>query len=237
MPLLYGMPGDRKPVTFVEDSRRRAGAAAGVRRPLPRDRCARHGTDGAFYGHASVGCLHIRPLLNLKDRDDVARMRRITEDVTDLVLEFGGSLSGEHGDGLARSEWNEKMFGPVVYEAFRQVKQAFDPHNLLNPGKVVDAPPMTENLRYGPGYAPVEPADRLRLQQAGGLCPLRRDVQRQRRLPQDAGRHDVPVVPGDARREATARAAGPTPCGWRWPASSRCASLRSSGSTTSSICA
>ncbi|MBY0528299.1 MAG: FAD-binding protein [Gemmataceae bacterium] len=157
MPLLYGMPGDRKPVTFVEDT-----AVAPARLPefvgRFRELLRRHGTDGAFYGHASVGCLHIRPVLNLKDQVEVARMRRITEEVTDLVLEFGGSLSGEHGDGLVRSEWNKKMFGPVVYEAFRQVKHAFDPHNLLNPGKVVDAPRMTENLRYGPEYHPREPS-------------------------------------------------------------------------------
>src|SRR5262249_954450 len=89
---------------------------------------------------------------------DVARMRRITEAVTDLVLEFGGALSGEHGDGLARSEWNRKMFGEPVYQAFRRVKQAFDPDNVLNPGKVVDAPPLTESLRYSPGHAPAEPA-------------------------------------------------------------------------------
>jgi FAD/FMN-containing dehydrogenase/Fe-S oxidoreductase len=150
MPLLYGMPGDRKPVTFVEDT-----AVSPERLPdfvaRFREVLQRHGTDGAFYGHASVGCLHIRPVLNLKDRADVARMRHIAEDVTDLVLEFGGSLSGEHGDGLARSEWNRKMFGPVVYEAFRQIKGIFDPNNLLNPGKVVDAPAMTENLRFLPG--------------------------------------------------------------------------------------
>jgi FAD/FMN-containing dehydrogenase/Fe-S oxidoreductase len=153
MPLLYGMPGDRKPVTFVEDT-----AVAPARLPefvgRFREILRQHGTDGAFYGHASVGCLHIRPVLNLKDREDVARMRRIMEDVTDLVLEFGGSLSGEHGDGLVRSEWNRKMFGPRVYEAFRQVKQLFDPDGILNPGKVVNAPAMTENLRYGPGYEP-----------------------------------------------------------------------------------
>src|SRR3954469_23792545 len=83
----------------------------------------------------------------MQDPTDVARMRRITAEVPDLVLEFGGSLSGEHGDGLARSEWNKKMFGPAVYEAFRQVKRAFDPNNLFNPGKIVDAPAMTENLR------------------------------------------------------------------------------------------
>ncbi|HEY1859637.1 MAG TPA: FAD-binding oxidoreductase, partial [Gemmataceae bacterium] len=142
MPLLYGLRGDRKPVTFVEDT-----AVAPARLPefaaRFHDLLDRHGTRGAFYGHASVGCLHIRPVLNLKDEADVARMRRIAEDVTDLVLEFNGSLSGEHGDGLARSEWNRKMFGPAVYEAFRQVKHAFDPHHLFNPGKVVDAAPMT----------------------------------------------------------------------------------------------
>jgi FAD/FMN-containing dehydrogenase/Fe-S oxidoreductase len=156
MPLLYGLPGDQKPVTFVED-------VAVPPQRLPefvgrfRGLLQKHGTDGAFYGHASVGCLHIRPLLNLKDAGDVARMRRITSDVTDLVLEYGGSLSGEHGDGLARSEWNEKMFGSAVYRAFREIKAAFDPHNLLNPGRVVDAPRMTENLRFHPGYKPVEP--------------------------------------------------------------------------------
>jgi FAD/FMN-containing dehydrogenase/Fe-S oxidoreductase len=156
MPLLYGMRGDRKPVTFVEDA-----AVAPERLPEFAQRFRallhRHGTDGSFYGHASVGCLHIRPLLNLKDPTDVARMRRIAADVTDLVLEFGGSLSGEHGDGLARSEWNEKMFGPAVYRAFAAVKQAFDPEGLLNPGRVVAGPPMTENLRYPPGYDPQPP--------------------------------------------------------------------------------
>jgi FAD/FMN-containing dehydrogenase/Fe-S oxidoreductase len=157
LPLLLGLPGDRKPVTFVEDT-------AVAPEHLPefvtrfQEVLEKHGTNGAFYGHASVGCLHIRPVLNLKSPDDVARMRRITEDITDLVLEFGGALSGEHGDGLARSEWNRKMFGDTIYQAFRRIKQAFDPHNLLNPGKVVDAPAMTDNLRYGPGYAPQAPA-------------------------------------------------------------------------------
>ncbi len=155
MPLLYSMPGDRKPVTFIEDcavSPQRLPEFVGRFREI----LQKYGTDGAFYGHASVGCLHIRPLMNLKDTAEVVRMRQITEEVTDLLLEYGGSLSGEHGDGYARSEWNQKMFGPVVYNAFCQVKQAFDPRGLLNPGRVVNAPPMTENLRYPPGYAPRE---------------------------------------------------------------------------------
>jgi len=157
VPLLFGVHGDRKPVAFVEDT-------AVHPRYLPefvdrfRETLQRHGTDGAFYGHASVGCLHIRPLLNLKNTGDLERMRRIMEDITDLVLEYGGSLSGEHGDGLARSEWIRKMFGPAVYEAFREIKQAFDPDNLLNPGKIVNAPAMTENLRYDLDYHPREPS-------------------------------------------------------------------------------
>ncbi|HET6575756.1 MAG TPA: FAD-linked oxidase C-terminal domain-containing protein, partial [Fimbriiglobus sp.] len=156
MPLLYGLPGDRKPVTFVEDC-----AVAPERMPefaaRFRDLLHRHGTDGSFYGHASVGCLHIRPLLNLHDPADVQSMRAIAEDVTDLVLAFNGSLSGEHGDGMVRSEWNRKMFGPVVYEAFRRVKRAFDPDNVLNPGKVVDGPAMDESLRVPPGLTVPDP--------------------------------------------------------------------------------
>ncbi len=150
LPLLFGTVGDRKPVTFVEDC-----AVAPERLPeftaRFRDVLRRHGTDGCFYGHASVGCLHIRPVLNLHDPADVRTMRSIMTDVTDLVLAFGGSLSGEHGDGMVRSEWNRKMFGPVVYEAFRRVKRGFDPGNVLNPGKVVDGPAMDEGFRRPPG--------------------------------------------------------------------------------------
>jgi FAD/FMN-containing dehydrogenase/Fe-S oxidoreductase len=156
VPLLGGMPGDAKPVTFCEDC-----AVAPERLPefaaRFREVFHRHGTDGAFYGHASVGCLHIRPVLNLHDPSDVRKMRSIMDDVTDLVLEFNGSLSGEHGDGMVRSEWNRKMFGPSVYEAFRQVKRGFDPANVLNPGKVVDGPAMEDNLRVPPGTSPPDP--------------------------------------------------------------------------------
>jgi FAD/FMN-containing dehydrogenase/Fe-S oxidoreductase len=155
MPLLYGLKGDRKPITFVEDA---AVAPAHLPEYVARFKeiLHRHGTDGCFYGHASVGCLHIRPLINLKDGEQVSTMHRIAEEVADLVLQYGGSLSGEHGDGLVRSEFNEKMFGPAIYRAFCTVKDTFDPRGVLNPGRVVRAPRMTENLRYPPGYAPVE---------------------------------------------------------------------------------
>ncbi|MCS7160826.1 MAG: FAD-linked oxidase C-terminal domain-containing protein, partial [Gemmatales bacterium] len=168
LPVLLSMPGDRKPTTFVED------AAVSPDR-LPefaqrfREILHRHGTDGAFYGHASVGCLHIRPILNLKKAQDVERMRRITEEVVNLVLEFNGALSGEHGDGLARSEWNRKLFGEEVYQAFRDIKRAFDPLAQLNPGKIVEAPPMTENLRYGPQYRPYVPDHVFDYRRQGGF--------------------------------------------------------------------
>lgn len=168
VPLLYGMPGDRKPVTFVEDC-----AVAPDRLPefatRMREVFRRHGTDGAFYGHASVGCLHIRPVLNLHDKTDVGKMRAIMADVTDLVLEFHGALSGEHGDGLVRSEWNRKMFGDRLYEAFRRVKRAFDPANVLNPGKIVDAPAMEENFRLAPGVVVSDPPTVLDYSKQGGF--------------------------------------------------------------------
>ncbi|MFM7151439.1 MAG: FAD-binding and (Fe-S)-binding domain-containing protein, partial [Gemmataceae bacterium] len=156
MPLLYGMVGDAKPITFIEDP-----AVPPERLPEFVSRfkeiLQRHDADGSFYGHASVGCLHIRPVMNLKDPAQVAAMPRILEEVTDLVLLHGGSLSGEHGDGFSRSQWNRKMFGPDLYDAFCQVKKLFDPQGLFNPGRIVHAPLMTENLRYPPGYAPAEP--------------------------------------------------------------------------------
>ena len=155
--LMMSVPGDAKPLPFVED-------AAVAPESLPRfvkrfDEIVRaHGTTAGYYGHASVGCLHIRPLIDLKGQEGVDRMVSIATQISDLVLEFGGAMSGEHGDGLVRSMWNEKMFGPRIYEAFRRVKRAFDPKGIMNPGKVVDAPPMTENLRIGPSYGthPVE---------------------------------------------------------------------------------
>ena len=169
LPLLMGLPGDRKPVTFVEDT-----AVAPDRLPEFATRFAdlirAHGTRGAFYGHASVGCLHIRPILNLKDAADVATMRKISAAVVDLVREFDGSLSGEHGDGLARSEWNRTMFGDELYAAFQRVKHLFDPEHRLNPGKIVNAPPMTESLRFGPDYHAEEPATLLDFSHSGGIA-------------------------------------------------------------------
>ena len=143
--------GDKKPIAFVEDP---AVPVENLPEFLRRFQKLLTGYDtvGGYYGHASVGCIHIRPLIDLKQASEVEKMRQISEEVCSLVMEFKGSMSGEHGDGLARSYHNERLFGPTLYKAFQNVKAIFDPRNLLNPGKVVNAPAMTENLRYGVAY-------------------------------------------------------------------------------------
>jgi FAD/FMN-containing dehydrogenase/Fe-S oxidoreductase len=149
--LSMAMKEDAKSISFVEDT------------AVPPEKLSefigrflkivqRHNTTAGVYAHASVGCLHVRPVINMKTEEGVRKFQAIATDVAGLVLEFGGALSGEHGDGLVRSPFMRQMFGPVLYEAFREIKQTFDPHGILNPGKIVDAPPMTTNLRFGPGY-------------------------------------------------------------------------------------
>jgi FAD/FMN-containing dehydrogenase/Fe-S oxidoreductase len=143
--------GDAKAISFVEDT---AVSPEHLRDYIAEflHIIARHGTKAGVYAHASVGCLHVRPIVNLKTDAGVAMFESIASEVADLVLKYGGAISGEHGDGLVRSPFQEKMYGPVLYEAFREVKRAFDPQGLLNPGKIVDAPPLSTNLRYGPAY-------------------------------------------------------------------------------------
>ncbi len=109
----------------------------------------RHGLRAGFYGHASAGCLHIRPFMDLTRDGAVQTMRAVAEEVRDLVVEFGGCNTSEHGDGLVRSEFNRMLFGDRLYDAMRAVKATFDPDQRLNPGKIVDAPAMTEHL-YDP---------------------------------------------------------------------------------------
>ncbi|MGB9114719.1 FAD-binding and (Fe-S)-binding domain-containing protein, partial [Bradyrhizobium sp.] len=119
---------------------------------------AKHGTRGTMYAHASEGCLHVRPVLNLKLEKDVKAMRAIAEEAFAMVREYKGSHSGEHGDGIVRSEFHETMFGSRIVNDFRQVKARFDPDNVLNPGKIVDAPAMDDRalFRYPPGYRVTE---------------------------------------------------------------------------------
>ena len=129
-----------------------------------------HDTTAGIYAHASVGCLHVRPVVNMKTADGVKKFESIASSVADLVLEFGGALSGEHGDGLVRSPFMSRMFGPVLYEAFREIKRRFDPEGLFNPGKITDAPPMTANLRYGAGYQTPSPFTFFDYSEYGGMA-------------------------------------------------------------------
>ena len=167
--LLMGIVGDAKPVAFVEDAAVRPDLLPEYIEEFERI-VKSHNTVAGYYAHASVGLLHIRPIVNLKSPDGVAQMKSIAEQVRDLVLKYGGSMSGEHGDGLVRSCWNEKMFGSQLYGAFKEIKHAFDPKGLMNPGKIVDAPMMTENLRIGPHYHAEEPETHFDFSSQGGFA-------------------------------------------------------------------
>ncbi|MFI1015167.1 FAD-binding and (Fe-S)-binding domain-containing protein [Streptomyces sp. NPDC020965] len=144
--LMAAGEGTRRPLAFVEDTAVDPVHLAEYTRRF-KGVLDRHGLEAGFYGHCSVGCLHIRPFVDLTDPGQVATMRTVAEEIKDLVTEYGGVNSSEHGDGLARSEFNREIFGDELYEAMRAVKGVFDPHDRMNPGKIVDAPAMTENLR------------------------------------------------------------------------------------------
>ena len=166
--LSMAMRGDAKALSFVEDT--------AVSPHKLRDYIERflqivqgHGTTAGVYAHASVGCLHVRPVVNLKTEEGIERFEAIANDIADLVLEFGGAVSGEHGDGLVRSPFIRKMFGPQLYEAFRSLKKAFDCKGILNPGKIVDAPSLTDNLRYGVDYQTADPTTYFDYSEYGGL--------------------------------------------------------------------
>ena len=169
LPLLLGTTDKEKPVAFVEDA------------AVPPERLEefivrfeeivqRNGTWACFYGHASVGTLHVRPALDTADPEGVARMRRIGEEVADLVVELGGSISGEHGDGLSRSEFLDRMYGPEILRAFSEVKRLFDPDKLLNPGVIVDPGPMDTRLRIGPGRRRLPIETNLSFSDLGGFA-------------------------------------------------------------------
>jgi FAD/FMN-containing dehydrogenase/Fe-S oxidoreductase len=166
--LSMAMKEEAKSLSFVEDT---AVAPEKLREYIDKflRLIERHGTSAGVYAHASVGCLHVRPIVNLKTEEGVRKFEAIANDVSDLVLEYGGALSGEHGDGLVRSPFMQKMFGPVLYEAFRTVKRTFDPQGLFNPGKIVDAPPLTSNLRYGAGYQTPAPVTYFDYSEYGGF--------------------------------------------------------------------
>ena len=167
--LLLGMKGDKKPIAFVEDT---CVEPKHLKDFVPRfaDIFAKHDTTGAYYGHCSVGCLHIRPVIDLKTPRGLDQVKAIADEITDLVLEFGGTISSEHGDGRARSPFLERMYGPTLMQAFRRLKKAFDPDNRMNPGNIVDSPGILENLRYGIAYKTWQPKTLLDFSAQGGFA-------------------------------------------------------------------
>jgi FAD/FMN-containing dehydrogenase/Fe-S oxidoreductase len=151
--IMMSMKEEGKPVSFVEDCAVPLAHLAEYTERLTQV-FERHGTRGTWYAHASVGCLHVRPVLNLRLEKDVKAMRAIAEEAFAMVRAYKGSHSGEHGDGLVRSEFHQQMFGERLVRAFCEVKDRFDPQGLFNPGKIVRAPKFDDrsNFRYRPGY-------------------------------------------------------------------------------------
>jgi Fe-S oxidoreductase/FAD/FMN-containing dehydrogenase len=166
--LMAASTGARRPLAFVEDTAvepARLASYAGRFRQILDAR----GLTAGFYGHCSVGCLHIRPFIDLSAPGQPELMRAVAEEVRELVLEYGGVNSSEHGDGLARSEFNRRVFGDALYAAMQETKRLFDPENRMNPGKIVDAPAMTDHLRDAAQPASVSLATRLTFDVPGGM--------------------------------------------------------------------
>jgi Fe-S oxidoreductase len=167
--IMMSMKGDGKPVSFIEDCavplEHLADYTAGLTEIF-----RKHGTEGTFYAHASVGCLHVRPVLNMKG-DGAARMRAIAEEAADLVRRYKGAYSGEHGDGLVRSEWIAPFFGPRLTACLGEIKSWFDPRGLMNPGKIVNPPKQDDRtlFRFGPDYKPATPLTELDWSAWGGI--------------------------------------------------------------------
>ena len=152
--IMMSMKSEAKPVSFVEDCAVPLHNLAEYTQGLT-DIFDKYQTSGTWYAHASVGCLHVRPVLNMKDNKDIIKMRSIATEAFELVKKFNGSHSGEHGDGISRSEFNPVMFGKKLTNAFREIKSLMDPQGIFNPGKIVDAPKMDDRhlFRFSPGYS------------------------------------------------------------------------------------
>jgi FAD/FMN-containing dehydrogenase/Fe-S oxidoreductase len=151
--------GRERSLAFVEDTAVDPQHLAAYTRDFARI-LDEHGLRAGFYGHASAGCLHVRPFMDLRRPGEIERMRQVAREVAELVTSYGGINSSEHGDGLARSEFNPELFGEELYGAMREVKGVFDPAGRMNPGKKVDAPPMTEHLRE-PALPVVQPLETM----------------------------------------------------------------------------
>lgn len=166
--LLMSMKGDYKPLPFIEDSAVPVEHLAEYVARIEQF-CRKLDTKIAYYAHASGGCLHIRPIINAKVAAEIDKLPQISRFAAELLGEYGGVWSSEHGDGRSRSWLNESFFGKDLYGLYRQVKQTFDPHNIFNPGNIIDAGPMTENLRYGPDYQVISLKEQLDFSQDQGF--------------------------------------------------------------------
>jgi FAD/FMN-containing dehydrogenase/Fe-S oxidoreductase len=152
--IMMSMKGDGKPVSFIEDCAVPLEHLAEYTDRLT-EVFAKHGTRGTWYAHASVGCLHVRPVLDMRSADGARKMRAIAEEACEMVRQYKGSYSGEHGDGLVRSEWIERVYGSRLANAFAEIKKAFDPKGLMNPGKIVAPTKMDDRtlFKFKPGYS------------------------------------------------------------------------------------
>ncbi len=166
--LMAASTGTRRPLAFVEDTAVEPGRLPAYTRRF-REILDSHGLTAGFYGHCSVGCLHIRPFMDLAEPGQRETMRAVAEEVRELVISCGGVNSSEHGDGLARSEFNRRVFGDGLYAAMQECKRLFDPDGRMNPGKIVNAPAMTENLRDAVPLIPPPYASRLSFEATGGM--------------------------------------------------------------------
>ncbi len=214
--IMMSLKGDGKPVSFIEDCAVPLEHLAEYVDRLTQV-FARHGTRGTWYAHASVGTLHVRPILDMR-RDGAAKMRAIAEEASALVREYKGAFSGEHGDGLVRSEWVGWQFGPRLTRAFEEIKDLFDPAGLMNPGKIVRGTKMDDAslFRFRPGSSHAALDDGARLVGVGRAERSRRRHAHRRRAPAAIpakrlrqGRRDVQQqrpLPQVRRRERCARA-------------------------------
>jgi FAD/FMN-containing dehydrogenase/Fe-S oxidoreductase len=167
--LLMAVKGDWKPVAFIEDA---SVPVENLPDYIDELQAALTASDTrvVMYAHASGGCLHVRPFINTKDAAEVEKMRDLAWASMELVRKYGGYTSSEHGDGVARGWLIEPLLGPELYGIYRDVKAIFDPEGRLNPGKIVDTPPMTENLRMGPDYATLPIVEQLDFSADGGFA-------------------------------------------------------------------
>ena len=168
--IMMSMKGDGKPISFIEDCAVPLEDLAEYTDRLT-NVFIKHGTKGTWYAHASVGCLHVRPVVNLKEDDGARTMRAIAEEAFEMVREYKGSHSGEHGDGIVRSEFHRSMFGDRMIANFEEVKDLFDPQGIMNPGKIVHPPRFDDRslLRFKPGYEPLRLDTALDWSEWGGF--------------------------------------------------------------------